>query len=540
MDLYDYQKRDVNRIIEALTRGGNILYSLATGGGKTVIMSHLLKLLNAPTCIIAHREELLIQLSITLAKNRVYHRIIAPKKVIKLCVKFHMQEFDKSYYDPSNKIGIAGVDTIIRRKEALGDWCASRKYWFIDEGHHVLRDNKWGEAVDMFPNAQGLGFTATPCRSDKKGLGVDFSGVYHELIDGPQSAELIRRGFLCKYRVICANSHIDLHNVKVGSTGDYVQPQLVKAMRKSKIVGDVVDSYRKYSMDKKAIVFATDVPTAKDMAQRYNDMGIPAASIDAKTPGEIRALLLYQFKQGKLLVLVNVDIFGEGFDLPDIYCVIFARPTRSLGLYRQQAGRGLRTSPGKSGALLIDHVGNILLRHGLPDIDKVWSLDGKVVNKNREDDLPLRTCLGCMLPYPRILKICPYCQTPLKIEERGTIEQVEGDLIELSPEVLEQLRNNVKKIDRTKEEYAQDLRNKFVPELYIKHNVKGHLRDQIAQSFLRSSIANWAGVYRARGDDNSTLHRRFYFVFGLDVLTACALKKHDAIELNKKICAELK
>ena len=537
--LRDYQSGLVESVNSAWSAGAvNVLAVLPTGGGKTVIFSHIIAAEQGASCAIAHRQELVGQIAVALARNGVRHRIIAPAKTIKQIVALEMQEVGVSYYDPNAPCAIAGVDTLVRRADQLNAWLPKVRLWVMDEAHHVLVKNKWGKATEMFPNARGLGVTATPERADGCGLGREADGVFDDMVVGPTMRELIDRGFLTDYRVVCPQTDIDLDSVAISqATGDYNPQQLKKAVRKSRIIGDVVAIYKRWADGLRSIVFSTDVETATDISKRFNELNVPAEVVSAKTPDLERAAIMRRFREGILKVLVNVDLFGEGFDLPAIECVIMARPTQSYSLYAQQFGRALRIMEGKDRALIIDHVGNVV-RHGLPDAARYWSLQGKEKRKRSvldKDTIPLRTCLNdqCLQVYERALLSCPYCGHTNEPQGRSSPEQVDGDLVELDPEVLAQMRGEVARIDGPARFPAN-----VPPKVRMSINKK-HVERQDAQGRLRAVMQWWGGHRNAEGYVDREAQKRFFFRFGIDVLTAQTLSAREAAELADTITNDL-
>lgn len=505
----------------------NVLSVLPTGGGKTRIMSNLVNKHVGHSCVIAHRQELVSQMSLALTCNNIRHKIIAPNKIIKWIIQQQIETFKRSCYDPSSPCAVAGVDTLIRRTNELKHWLPQVTFWTIDEAHHVIKSNKWGKAVDLFPNAKGLGLTATPLRADGKGLGRHADGVFDTMVVGPTMRELINQGYLCDYRIFNQPSDLDLTPVPVSKvTGDYNPQKLKLQVRKSHIVGDVVKHYQRIALSKQAIVFASDIENATDIVNKFQLAGIKAELITSKTDDTIRVELLKRFKQKQIQIIVNVDILGEGFDVPGIEVGIFARPTESYGLYVQQFGRILRTLEGKDKAIIIDHVGNVI-RHGLPDAVKRWSLNRREAgssSKRDPDAIPVRACYNpeCMAVYEAIYKQCPYCGTVHIPQSRSGPEFVDGDLTELDPFVLQQMRGEITKID-------QDI---LSDNTLIGNSIaKNHRLRKEAQSYLRESIMWWAGKQESLGRDLSEIYRRFYFKFGVDIMTAQTLGRREAAEL---------
>lgn len=561
ISLRGYQQELSKGINDAWAGGlDNVLGILPTGGGKTATFSDIILNRDAPSCAIAHRQELVGQISLALARNGVRHKIIGPSKVIKMCVNQHVEKIGRSYFDPNAWHAVAGVDTLIRRHSELGSWTNQVKLWVQDEAHHVLVRNKWGKAVEMFPKGQGLGVTATPTRADGMGLGRDYDGVFDEMVEGPSMRELIELGYLTDYRIFTPPS--DFHRPdKIGSSGDYTRDGMRKAAKESKIVGDVVEHYLRIAKGKLGVTFVPDLDTAREVAAQFNASGVPAEVVSSESTDEERINALRQFENRQLLQLVNVDLFGEGFDLPAIEVVSFARPTESLSLYIQQFGRVLRLlleswiaegweqmSPearknaiadsSKPFGIIIDHVGNVE-RHRLPDARREWSLERRQSRGSgapRDGIPPMWSCRECLASWEKIHTACLDCGTPRpEPSARSGPEFVDGDLIELDPFVLERMRNEVARVDMHPEAFRVELSRKHVPQIGQMAQVKKHVARQAAQVDLRESLAWWAGHQRALGRPDSESYRRFYFTFGIDVLSAQALGEQDATTLKARI-----
>lgn len=563
MQLRPYQERAKQDIYNAWENGSsNVLAVLPTGAGKTVIFSEIIKEHNGASCAIAHRQELVSQISLALNRDEVHHRIIGPDKVVRSIVNTHMEDSGTSYYHPSARCAVAGVDTLVRKGNELSQWLNSVNLWVQDEAHHVLKNNKWGTASGMFPNAKGLGVTATPLRADGKGLGRHHDGLFDEMIEGPRMRDLINQGYLTDYRIFAPPSDIDLTNVDVSKkTGDYNKDKLKTAVRKSHVIGDVVNHYLRIAPGKRGITFATDVETATDIAAQFNAAGVPAAVVSADTSDADRRSVLRRLERKELLQVVNVDLFGEGVDLPAIEVISFARPTASYGLYVQQFGRALRlmisailsgawdtytdaqrrsmiAESEKPHAIIIDHVGNVE-RHRLPDAPRIWTLDrrDRRGRSKPSDVIPVRTCPNpaCVSVYERTYSACPFCgHKPIPAARSGP-EHVDGDLIELDAATLAAMRGEVDRVDMDPSEYREELIGKYMPEIGVRGHVKRHMERQQAQEALRASISWWAGWHRSQGRSDSEVYRLFYFKFGMDIMSAQALKSKDALELAGKI-----
>lgn len=559
--LRPYQQKAKDDIYASWQTNKNVVAVLPTGAGKTVLLSNIVKEEKGDVCVIAHRQELVSQISLALATQGVVHKLIAPTNVIRNIINLHLFVLGKDRYDPSSKVAAAGVDTLIRRGEQLGHWPKAVKLWVIDEAHHLLLENKWGAAVKMFPNAKGLGVTATPLRADGKGLGVEADGVFEEMVLGPNMRELIDMGFLTDYRIFAPPSDIDLSDVSISkTTGDYNKNKMVAAAKKSHIMGDVVEHYLKLARGKLGITFAPDIAMATEIAERFNLAGVPAEVVTSKTPDAERVKILKRFKERELLQLVNVDLFGEGFDLPAIEVVSMARPTASYGLYVQIFGRGLRPMYAdnyplgtieerllaiahsiKPNAIIIDHVGNVV-RHGLPDANRDWSLDRKEKkSKSKPDDvIPVKACPECTMVYERTHIECPFCGYKPVPAERSSPAQVDGDLMELSPEVLAQMRGTLAEVDMDPEEYRLQLIQKRVPQIGQLAAMKRHRVRKETQHELRDIMKLWGGHIEAEGKSTREAQKLFWFKFGIDVMSAQALSDKDATALKEKIEGDLR
>lgn len=505
----------------------NVLAVLPTGGGKTVLFSHKIMQEAGPCCAIAHRKELVSQISLALARNGVRHRIIGPAEVARTCTRQHLDEGVGNHIDSQSQVAVAGVDTLIRM-DVKDPWFRSVKLVVQDEAHHVLKENKWGNAYSMFPYARHLGVTATPLRADGKGLGAKMDGIFDEMIVGPSMRELINQGYLCDYRIAAPRtSNLDLESVPITAQGDYSQRPLAKAMKQSTIVGDVVGHYLRLAGGKRGVTFAVDVEEAADIAKAYRAAGVPAEVVSAETEASLRTRYVRQLRSGELLQLVNVDLFGEGFDLPAIEVVSFARPTRSYALYAQQFGRVLRTAPGKPYGLIIDHVDNVKL-HGLPDSPRKWTLDrrDKRASTNTTSTIAVRVCPNatCALVYERVHRSCPYCGHTPEPVGRSDPKYVDGDLELLDEETLARMRGII------------DIGPRYHPNPVVQSvNRVRWDNNQKAQGRLREKMAKWGGMRTHLGDTLAQAQRRFYLTYGIDVLSAQALTATQADELCERI-----
>lgn len=542
MQLREYQGELDTGIVGAWGEGHrNVLAVCPTGGGKTIQAANRIARNEGASVVIAHRQELVAQMSLSNARFGIRHRIIGPTPLIRWVNQLHMVELGQSFYDPGAQCAVAGVDTLIRRADTLTAWRQQVRLCVQDEAHHVLKGNKWGKAFDLFPNAKGLGLTATPTRADGKGLGRHHDGLFDTMVEGPDMRWLINAGFLTDYRIFAPPSDLDLDGVTLGVNGDYSAPQLKKRVQKSHVIGDVVAHYLKLAPGKLGVTFATDVDTATEIAARFNAGGVPAEVVSAKTPDKVRQEVLQRFKRREILQLVNVDLFGEGFDLPAIEVVSMARPTQSYALFAQQFGRALRILEGKTCAIIIDHVRNIM-RHGLPDAPRVWSLDRRdkrAGTSKGPDVLPVKACPECTGIYEVHHKACPFCGHVIVPLLRSGPEFVDGDLAELDAATLAKMRGEIAMADLEPSVVAQRALKKGVPRVGALGHANRHERMQEAQKELRESMAWWAGYQQSLGRDMRESHVRFYHAFGVDVMSAQALGKNEAEALTGKVAAHI-
>jgi superfamily II DNA or RNA helicase len=519
----------------------NMLAVLPTGGGKSVIVSEIASKrhqLGATQCIFAHRNELVGQMSLHIARRGIKHRVIASRTAIASVTAEHRAEFNGySFINPDSNCTVASVDTVLARADDLAAWARQVDDWTIDEAHHVLKGNKWGRVVAMFPNANGLGVTASPARADGMGLGSHADGVFDEMVIGPDMRALINMGALCDYEIAIPESDFQIRDDDLAPSGDWSTARMREASKKSHIVGDVVKEYIARAYGKRGICFATDVETAGEIAQRFIDIGIPAVAISAKTPADLRNEYIRWFRHGSIWMLVNVDLFGEGFDVPAVEVVIMARPTASLAVYLQQFGRALRVLMGKAYGLVIDHVSN-WKRHGFPDKPHYWTLDRRDKRAKRErdpDEIELTACRSCSRPYERCLVCCPYCGAvpPLPDPSARTVETVDGDLMLLSAAMIAKMRAATEL--ESPASVAQRVSNGPGGRMAGVHHMNNQIERYGAQQRLKDAIAQWAGCERHKGRDDGQSYRRFYLTTGVDVLSALALPRVDMEGLASKV-----
>lgn len=523
--LRDYQSSIENEILNKWELGRcNVLSVLPTGAGKTVIMADIPTKIAKPGIAIAHRQELIGQISMAFARSGVHHRIIAPQSVIRFIVQRHVKKLGRSFYAANAPVGVAGVQTFNRRVDDMATWLKQLHWWQTDEAHHAILANQWGNALASMPGARGAGWTATPCRSDRKALGRSRGGLFDHLIIGPTMRELINEGYLCDYRIYGPPGDVDLTAVKVTASGEFNPTQLADATERSHIVGDVVEHYLRLGPGKRGVTFAVNVKLAEEHAAAFRASGVPTAVITKDT--KERDGIIDDFEAGIIKQIVNVDVLGEGFDCPGIEIAQFARATASYGLYVQQFGRALRMAQGKECGIIVDHVGNVV-RHGLPDAPPMWTLDAETPRRREtDDDIPIRQCVNpeCFRVFEGYSRACPYCGHRPPARNRAEPNQVEGNLIEFTPALLAKLRGEA-------DHYAGLPHHAGRAAVIATERRQQERRE--SQARLRETIAFWAGVRKeVYGDSDEVSYMRFYRLFGVDVLTAQTFNAKEAQKLE--------
>lgn len=343
---------------------------------------------------------------------------------------------------------ITSIQTLAQRYRHL----APPKLMVWDECHHIAAGS-WAKIRQAFPDAYHIGLTATPQRLDGKGLREWFS----EIVMGPSVSWLIENNFLSKFRLY-APAGIKTEDVSI-QMGDFNRAELEAVADKPTITGDAIQHYLRLARGKRAVVFCASIKHSKNVVEQFKAAGIPAAHVDGETDVYERDREIEKFQRGETLVLSNVELFGEGFDLPAIEVAILLRPTKSLGLYLQQCGRSLRPSPGKREATILDHAGNCR-RHGLPDEAREWNLDGsqKRSGKNSADSLSVRVCERCFAAQASGRPVCQFCGHVFGVQSRE-IEEVEGQLVEIDPELLRREREQRNRDLRREQSGAQTLQD---------------------------------------------------------------------------------
>lgn len=517
----------------------NVVGVAPTGFGKTVTTAKLIeeKYKAQWYClVIVHRKELVEQMSLALARCSVPHTFIAAQATVNTATSRQRDELGYSMYDPQSRVFVSSIDTLKNRN--TGKLTDMLNLWICDEAHHCLQANKWG-LVQGYSNAYGLGITATPERADKKGIGRHASGVFDYMVLGPTLRECIEAGNLCEYDLTIPPNDLHREDVPVGPSGEFVQTKLTVALEKSHIYGDVVQHYLERARGKIGVTFAQTVDKCGELAAQFIAAGVPALALSAKNTNKERYQALKALRSRQLWQIVNCDLFGEGFDAPVIEIMQDAQPTQSYGKFAQKFGRALRVDPARPDkrAEIFDHVGNIKA-HGVPDNRCEWSLeDRKRVNGGHDDEeaTTLTICGSCFHAFEKGPLTCPYCGEPLRIVPVSAgLADIEGSLVKLTREQLEELRGMKTRIDRT----PIEVRDAMLLGGFSDAATYGQMAQQRKrleqQAELRNTTALWAGLMRTKGMA-AIEHELFVRKFGVNVLRAQSLNRAEAEKLTDRI-----
>ena len=403
--LRDYQETIINNCRDAFKNGYKKLCCvLPCGAGKTAIFCYLayLNTLKKPSnrvLILLHRKELL-------------------KQTI---------EAFKAFEISTDHITIAMIQSF---KNTLKTGVKPYSLIIIDECHHTT-SNSFKSVLNAYSKTALIGFTATPARLDGKPLGE----IFDRLIVGVDYAYLIANKYLVDYDYFSPDLNFNFSEWKLKS-GDFDTVDNAIHLDKKAIYGDIL----KYlDINKKTIIYSPTVDYSKKLEAQINEHfnTTISAEFNGKTPQPERDEIISSFKNGKIKILINVDLIGEGFNVPSCDCVFLLRATQSLTLYIQQAGRALRADPNNPNkrASIFDFVGNIY-RFGFPDAPRVWSLSAPIKNSHKHetihDSLIIKTCPSCLRSFmpSQMLpnRLCPYCNTYIQLNTREIAIQDKKEL----------------------------------------------------------------------------------------------------------------
>ena len=374
LNLRPYQANAVQQLRDNIASGvKNQLLCVPTGGGKTVIASEIINgavKKNKSILFLAHRRELIEQCAAKLEEFGIYNYNI-------------IMSGDKRN-NRDAQVHIASVQTLLKREFPDADLI------IIDEAHRAAAKG-YRTVVLNYPKASILGLSATPERLDGKGL----DDLFSKIVEVCSVTSLIKDGFLIS--PACYGLNIDEADLKSLRTrgGDYSEDELEEMMDKPKLIGDIVTNWKKHANNKLSVIFACGVKHSKHIVDEFVKAGISAAHIDGSMSKIERESIIRDWRKGIIRVVSNVNLFTEGFDFPQLECCVLARPTQSVSLYLQMAGRIMRTHEDKSGAVILDHSNNVQT-HGAPSLDRVWNLEGNSEKRTKKEYV-VHKCVACDL-----------------------------------------------------------------------------------------------------------------------------------------------
>ena len=385
--LYDYQKEMMGKIDTAFKSCQSVMVQMPTGTGKTVLLTEVVKnekgrVKNPCVWIVVHRRELVEQIRETLET---------------MTRSFSTSGTALSLLSDNSRIKVMSIQWLSRHYQGMEEMPS---LIVIDEAHHVVAKT-YKEVMDAYPEAKKLGLTATPCRLTRRG----FTDLFDVLLQSWSAKKFIADGWLSLYDYMSIREDSEDWRLvnslkKRGADGDFSLREMSEKLNVQPSIERLCDTVRRYAANKKGITYAIDIAHAEHIAEAYRQHGINAVAISSKTPLEERKAIIERFKEtsvgdsyskpcnvslkqkANIQVLVNVDLFGEGFDCPDVEFIQLARPTLSLAKYLQQVGRGMRVFEGKKYCLILDNVGLYRL-FGLPSDDRDWQamFEGRFAGK---------------------------------------------------------------------------------------------------------------------------------------------------------------
>ena len=414
IQLYDYQREMIERIETAFKSYRSVMVQMPTGTGKTILLAEVvkseklkaseeksekLKVKNPCVWIVVHRRELVEQIKETLAKQLdsslfpLHFSLPTDSSLFPFPSSLNPSDSSLFTFPSSLTPRVFSIQWLSRHYHELDE---RPSLIIIDEAHHAVAKT-YKEVMDAYPEAKKLGLTATPCRLNKHG----FTDLFDVLLQSWSYNKFIADGWLSLYDYMSVKAdsldqQIVFGLTKRGADGDFSLREMSEKLDVRPSIERLCDTAIRYAKDKKGIVYAIDIKHAEHIAEYYRERGLYAVAISSKTPTEERKSIIDRFRNSNdslkntncqvldspIRILVNVDLFGEGFDCPDVEFIQLARPTLSLSKYLQQVGRGMRVYEGKRYCLILDNVGLYRL-FGMPSDDRDWQamFEGKLAGK---------------------------------------------------------------------------------------------------------------------------------------------------------------
>lgn len=423
INLYDDQIELIEGVRGEI-RGGSksVLAVASTGFGKTMVSAFMAKEAAAKgkrVWFLCHLKNLLNQTSQAFWSLHIEHGLIASgRRMSKLPVQ------------------VGTIGTAVRRLDHM----EAPDLLILDEAHLAMAKS-WLTIVD-WAKANGtiiVGNSATPERLDGKGLGY----IFDSMTEARHMRWLIDNDRLSDYVIYSTREPLDTSSLKTRA-GDFATDQVEELMNKPKLIGDAALHWKKYASGMRTIAYCATIKHSKATAALFNESGIPAIHVDGETPDAELKAAIAGFADGKYMVMCNVQLMTTGFDLsaqvgrevPIEACIIL-RPTQSVALYMQMVGRALRRKPRP--AVILDHAGCVL-RHGLPDDEREWSLEGRKKGKRKasddDPDVNVQQCKQCFAMFRPGPSVCPSCGAVLEKMARRDIEAEDGELVKVDVEAF--------------------------------------------------------------------------------------------------------
>jgi len=464
IELRPYQEQVIASTKGALLSCSSIIIPLPTGGGKTVLAADLIRQeieAGGYVVVLVHRTELVDQMVAKLFAIGIDAGII------------------KAGYKPrpDQRVQVCSVQTLharaVRRQSIE---MPKATIVVVDECHHA-RARTWREILDALPDARIIGLSATPARGDGRGLG----NIFQRIIDAPQTADLIALGYLVGTRVYAPHNP-DLKGVQTVA-GDYNEGQIAERMDKAAITGDILEHWLRHANRQPTIAFCCNVAHSKHTCDQFRLAGVLAEHIDASTPADERKAILARLAKGEIEVVCNCGILTEGFDAPNVGCIIMARPTKSTVLFRQMIGRGLRPAPGKEYCLVLDHSGAVF-RHGFAEDRVEWTL-----HEDRRAEVPAQA--GRSSHKSPSLCACPECSA---VRMEGQPCTACGWRPQPRARPVEVANGELIQIDRARRtlpsEWTPENKQQFYQQLLFLANEKGYQQGWASHKF-REKFGAW-------------------------------------------------
>jgi DNA repair protein RadD len=410
--LRGHQQENLDQLREQLRRCHSALLVAPCGYGKGTIitvMVHNAVQRGRRVIFAVHGKSLVTDMSQRVARLGIEHGVL-------------LGGVRREHWHP---VQVASIDTLHRM-----EFPPVADLLICDEAHMCLSAT-WRKTLARFPSAKIVGMTATPIRLDRKGLGTATGGLFDTLVLGPTEVDLIKAGYLVGSRVLAPPAPDGLADVKKVA-GEFPAAGLAQVCDKTKIIGDIVEHWKRHASDRKTAAFGCDQAHARHITEQFNVAGVNWAYVDADTPESERQKIWKDLDYGDLRGVSSVGCISIGWDHSVVSCLIAARKTASLGWWRQMLGRGSRVHPGKTEFLVLDHVGNTLFHapFGFFEDEIPWSLEGEAIKMDPRPVQRVSTCKACYATFRAGPKVCPYCGAVLEKQVKE-VEQVDGALAEL-------------------------------------------------------------------------------------------------------------